>query len=224
MVEEQIQHSPKWLEYSGLPEFLNSEIRGGAWSVFKKLVERDCEQNSRPDNFEISVTELSRAVGLPPKTVRRIITGLRKKEMLVFFLPESDDEGGLFRINVPLPTPISAKEIKKKHSSIFPPRRDFFRYSDKRVIETDGSDPKLQELIDIYLNSIGLKINVFVIDELLLLKERFDFDAIKEAFAQAREGKTRNLRWVARKLLGEERKANERKKDKKTKKGKRRKS
>lgn len=214
MVEEKSGHFPLWLEYSGLPAFLNKKVQKDAWSVFKKLVELDCQANSEPDTFEVSVEELSNFVGLAPATVERILVKLRRKKIIVCFLPESKAEPGLFKINVPLLTPLSAKKVKQKFPGVFPPRKDFFRYADKRVVETNGDDPQLQELVDIYLNTIGLKINLFVVDELRLIKERFDFKRIKEVFSQARERRIKSLRWIVKKLLTEERKKDERKKEK----------
>ncbi len=214
MAEEKAVHFPLWLEYSGLPAVLNKEVHKAGWSVFKKLVELDCQHNFTPDVFEASVAEISRAVGLEPEVVERILVKLRRKKYIVCYLPESHTEAGLFKINSPLPTPLSPKKVKLKYPDIFPPGRDFFRYADKHVIETEGDDPRLQELIDIYLNTIGLKINVFVIEELRLLKERFDFNKIKTIFAQARERRIKSLRWIIRRLLAESEKANVSKKEK----------
>ncbi|MCD6386062.1 hypothetical protein J7M23_09845 [Candidatus Sumerlaeota bacterium] len=217
MVEELLCRFPMWLEYSGLPAMLTKEVRTGAWSVFKKLVEIDCLHNAEPDTFEVSVAELSELVGLKPATVKNILIKLRRKKLIVCFLPEEYEEEGLFKINVPLPTPLSAKRVKRKYARLFPPGRDFFRYADKHITETDGDDPELQELIDIYLNTIGLKINIFIIDELRLIKERFDIRVVKEVFAQARERKIKTLRWIVRKLMLEEKKRDECKKKRKEK-------
>lgn len=223
MVEELLCQFPMWLEYSGLPSMLTKEVRTGAWSVFKKLVEIDCMNNSvEPDTFEVSVEELSELVGLKPATVRNILIKLRRKKLIVCYLPEEDGEKGLFKINVPLSTPISARKVKRKYAHLFPPGKDFFRYADKHITESDGDDPELQELIDIYLNTIGLKINVFVVDELRLIKERFDFGVIKEIFAQARERGIKSLRWIVRRLMLEEKKRDERKKERKEKRTRRR--
>ncbi len=204
MAEELRYTFPVWIEYSGLPEQLNNDIRGGAWMVFKKLVELECTNNASPDTFEASVVDIAHWVGMEPRTVKSIIVRLRRKKLLVCFLPDSNKEPALFRINIPLPVPLTPRKIKKKFSSKFPPGKDFFRYVDKRVTETDGDDPELQELIDIYLNTIGLKINVFVIDELRLLKERFDLERLRDVFAMARDKRIKSVRWVARKLFKEE--------------------
>ncbi len=215
MAEELTFHSPMWVEYSGLPEELNKQIRNGAWSVFKKLMELDCQSNNDPDTFEVSVEDLGRMVGMDTATVRRILVRLRQKKYIVCFIPENVEEVGLFKINVPLSTPLSPRQVKRKFSHCFPPGKDFFRYADKHIIETEGDDPRLQELIDIYLNTIGLKINVFVIDELCLIKERFDWESVKEAFAQARERKIKKIRWVVNTLLREDTRGDDRKKKKK---------
>lgn len=216
MVAEELHvHSPMWLEYSGLPEMLNKGIRLGAWAVFKKLVEIDCLHNHHPDTFETSVADLAMMIGMDTKTIRSIITRLRRKKLLVCFMPESDDERGLFRINVPLPTPRPAREVKHLFTATFPTGKDFFRYADQHVTETSGNDPELQELVDIYLNTVGIRINIFILDELRLLKERFDMNRLREVFAQARERGIKNLRWIGQNLLRNEQQHNERKTKKK---------
>ena len=204
-----------WLEYSGLPEMLNKEIRMGAWSVFKKIVEIDCLHNHHPDTFEISLADLSMMVGMDARAIRSVITRLRRKKLLVCFVPDSAEEQGLFRINVPLPTPRSAREVKRLFAAMFPPGKDFFRYADQHVTETTGDDPELQELVDIYLNTVGIRINIFILDELRLLKERFDMSRLRDVFSQARERGIKNLRWIGRKLLRNEQQHDERKTKKK---------
>lgn len=196
---------PIWLEYSGLPHYLNKEIRGGAWSVFKKLVEIDCDHNPTPDTFEISISQLSVFTGLDEKAIVRIVKGLRRKKLIAYFLPDHPDELALFQINVPLQTPAPPVKIKQQYAELFRPGNDFFRYVDEETGQED-KDPVLRQVIDLYFNCIGLKMNSFVLDELRLMRNRFPLDKIKRAFERARQNELTSLNWVVRQLFRESKK------------------
>jgi len=191
---------PLWIEFSGLPEFVNTKIRKEAWSVFKKIVELDCEANLEPGVLDISLQDLGSRTGLSPQIVEKCLNGLRKKKLLACFIPDNPLEKCLIRIVIPLKTPIPAQDLKKQRSDLFPPGSDFFRYFDERIAQPED-DEALREIIDLYFNTIGLKMNFFILDELRLLRQRFPLSDVKRVFESAKRLEIKNLRWVMRQLV-----------------------
>lgn len=195
---------PLWLELSGIPRLLNTKIRSGAWSIFKTIVEVDSTHNRSPDVVEMSVAELSERTGIEEKTVTRILKKLKKERLVTCFLPDSPEEKALIRISTPLQTPVSPEEIRRSHPGLFPPGNDFFRYVDETVPEeAEAQDQTLQEIVDLYFNTIGLKMNTFILDELKLIRYRFPLDKIKRSFHRARRNEIASLTWVIKDLLRE---------------------
>jgi hypothetical protein len=195
---------PAWLEFSGLPKLLNAKVRIGAWSVFAKLVELDCERNRRPGLVELTVSELAERVGLKPEVVMRILKGLSKCKVAQSFIPEHPDEEMLFCVAAPLKAPHSRAGIEQRLNQAGVPGPWSFRYLDKESTE-GASESALQEVVDAYFNAIGLKMNTFILDELRLLSSRFTLKRVKRAFALAHQRGIRQLGWVARELYRWER-------------------
>jgi hypothetical protein len=200
-MSEQRVWSPAWLELSGLPEWLNARVRQGAWPVFKKLVEADCEVNYRPAPFEMPVSELARRTGQKVEVVGRILAGLRRKRLISCFIPEHPDENLLCRITTPLPLP-EPRDVVLAHL----PRamqRDELRYLDQ-VALSDEAEALLREVVDGYLNNVSQKMNPMILDELRLVAVRFPRDRIRKMFARARHAGVDSLTWVTRELIREE--------------------
>ncbi|MBN1900546.1 hypothetical protein JW926_04385 [Candidatus Sumerlaeota bacterium] len=191
---------PLWLELSGLPDWLNSKVRKDAWSVFKKVAELDCAANIDPGVVEISMSDLARRTGIAPDSVEKCLSRMRKKKILACFIPDNPDESALIRVVIPLASPIAPQEIKKKYEKLFPPGKDFFRYVDEKVPEP-ADDEVLQEIVDLYFNSLGLKMNLFILDELRLLRQRFELPDVKRAFELAKRLEIKSLKWVMRQLI-----------------------
>ncbi len=208
--------SPLWVEFSGLPEFVNAKIRKGTWSIFKKVMELDCAANVEPGVVEISLDELADRTGLAAKIVERCLIGLRRKNLLACFVPDNTAEKALLRIIIPLNTPIAPEDVKKQHPNLFPPGDDFFRYADEHL-PTPEDDATLQEIIDLYFNSLGLKMNLFILDELRLIRQRFKLSDIKKVFRAAKYHEIKSLRWVMHRLFSGRKKDAKRKKRRKTK-------
>jgi len=203
-MREELLQFPLWLELSGMPRLLNTKIRSGAWSVFKTIVEIDCTQNPSPDIVELSVAELSERTGIDEKAVTRLLKRLKKEKVLSCFLPDSPEEKALIKIKMPLDTPVSPEEIRRLHHRLFPPGRDFFRYVDESVPEdAEAQDQVLQQIVDLYFNTIGLKMNTFILDEIKLIRYRFPLDKIKRSFHRARRNEISSLHWVIKDLLRE---------------------
>lgn len=207
---------PLWLEFSGLPEFLCKRVRKEAWAVFKKIVELDCAVNLEPGVVEISLDELALRTGFTADVIGRCVAALRKKKFLACFIPDNTEEKALIRITTPFKTPIPSQELKNKRSDIFPPGLDFFRYVDQPPPSVEN-DPILSEVVDLYFNAIGLKMNFFILDELCLMRQRFELSEVKKAFEAAKRHEIKSLRWVMRQLVAGMKKDGKRKKGRKKK-------
>jgi hypothetical protein len=102
-------------------------VRIGAWTVFRKIVELDCERSRRPDTVEIPLDRLAERCGLKTSTCRRILEGLRRERTLIMFLPEVEEEEALFQIRVPLQTPVPFDQVARDHREL-------------RLLEPAGND------------------------------------------------------------------------------------
>lgn len=206
--------APMWLEYSGLPELLAQKIKGGAgWALFKKIVELDCERNSAPGTVEISLQELQRRCGVLPNTVRRVMATFRKLKLVASFIPDNDEEAALFRIVTPLQTPRRADQIKAEDTHLFEHGTEYMRYFDDCTTgqqeDLPTSDPDLKEVVDLYFDTIGLKMNVFILDELRMLPQRFPMQEVRSVFRRARKNEIRSLHWIMQELVRRRKKSGE---------------
>jgi hypothetical protein len=205
--------SPLWLEYSGLPQLLADKIRGGAgWPVFKKIVELDCATNADPGTVEVTLTEIADRTGIPAPTVRKTLLSLRKLKLIAVFLPDHDEEAALIKLRTPLRTPIPVAQIKDSHARLFADTPQHFRYFDEYQASPDDSapaDPLLQEIVDLYFNAVGLKMNAFVLDELRLVRQRFPAEMVRRTFRRAQQNEIRSLHWVVQELVKQKKKTDE---------------
>lgn len=204
--------SPLWLEHSGLPAHIAAKVRGGAgWPVFKKIVELDCAANARPDAVELSLNDLGALIGLDGPAVRRAVQSLRKLRLLACFLPDTDDEAALLKVRVPLETPVTPDQLRAAKPGLFGGGPWRFRYSaedeglaaagdNPDAADAESADPVLREIVDLYFDSIGLRMNVFVLDELRLVRGRFPIDEVRRVFRRAKQNEVRSLPWVVREL------------------------
>jgi DNA replication protein DnaD len=199
-MQEKRAEFPLWLEYSGLPNYVSSKVRKDAWCVFKKIVELDCAVNIEPGVVEISIDDLSLRTGIQPEMLVKCLEKLKKKKLVACFVPDNTEEKALFRVVFPMETPLSPEEIKEKWPDIFPPGKDFFRYLDQNQIGAED-DEILHEVVDAYFNTLGLKMNLFILDELRLMRQRFELSDIKKAFKSANKNNAKSLRWVIRQLM-----------------------
>ena len=200
-MSEQRVWSPAWLDLSGLPEWLNGRVRQGAWTVFKKLVELDCEVNYHPGPFEITVSDLARRTGVKVEVVDRILKALHKKRVVSCFIPEHPDEELLCQISTPLPLPESRDKVLERLPRAM--QRDALRYLDRARV-SEESEERLREVVDGYLNNVSQKMNAMILDELQLLAARFRHDQLRRVFARARHVGIDSLAWVTRQLVREE--------------------
>lgn len=203
---EQRAWSPLWLEFSGLPALLAEKTRGPVgWLMFKKIIELDCERNSAPGTVEISLEELELRSGAAASKLRKAAPALRKLKLLAFFLPDNDEEAALFRVVTPLETPVSPEQIRAAEPHLFEEAELYFRYfddcaaADQDELPVDDND--LKKVVDLYFDVVGLKMNVFILDELRMLPQKFTMDEIRAGFSRARKNEIRSLRWVIQDLV-----------------------
>lgn len=199
-MDEPLAIFPLWLEHSGLPARLNAEARAGAWSVFKKIVELDCQQNAIPDIVEVSPAALAEWTGLPAERVQRILVKLRQKRVIACFLGDDPQEPALLQIHVPLRTPRAPAEVLRESGKPFfhPAMRLRYAY---RTEEPPSDEERLQQVVDLYFNNISMRINSFILDELRLLARRFPLESIRRVFGRAGMNDKPELGWAVRELL-----------------------
>ena len=192
------------MELSGLPLLVREKTKNAAgWAVFRKIVELDCEQHpSAPGTVEVTVAELAARAGVLPEEARKVFLPLRKMKVLKCFVPDDDEDTALFEIYCPLPVPLSRREmedlITRKTSRSGPP---VLRYWDELTNDrNDMVDPLLQEVVDLYLNTCGTRINMFVVDELRLMRQKYPMEAVRKAFNRARQNEIHSLAWIAGQL------------------------
>lgn len=206
--------SPLWLEFSGMPQFLAEKGRNpGTWSIFKKIVELDCALNPVPGIVQISLVDLAERCGLTPVLARKLAKVLQKLGILACFLPETDEEEAFFKIKTPLSTPRSPDEVRALHAELFASEGHYFRYahSEDEEEKDDSDDVLLKEVVDLYLNTIGMKMNTFVLDELRLIRQRFPIEMIRQTFRRAAKNEIHSLAWIMRELIRQKRKLDEKK-------------
>ncbi|MBX7246126.1 MAG: hypothetical protein K1X53_11560 [Candidatus Sumerlaeaceae bacterium] len=198
--------SPLWLEYSGLPAYLGQKIKGGAgWPVLKKITELDCAANGFPDTVEIGISELAERSGVAAGAARKALLSLRKLKLVACFLPETDEEVALLKVRVPLPVPLSRDEMLARWPGRLDDLPAHWRYLDpvggESSDDLDGRDRVLQEVVDLYFNAVGLKMNAFVLDELRLLRQQFPIEQVRKVFRRAQVNEIRSLHWILRELV-----------------------
>ncbi len=206
--------SPMWIEYSGLPELLGEKVKGGAgWPLFKKIVELDCERNSAPGTVEIPLEVLHKRCGVAPAAARKAAATLRKMKLVACFIPDNDEEAALFRVVTPLLTPRPAEQIRLEDSHLFEHGTEYMRYFDDctkgQGEELPTNDPDLKEVVDLYFDTIGLKMNVFILDELRMLPQKFSMQEVRSVFRRARKNEIRSLHWIMQELVRRRKKSGE---------------
>lgn len=203
--------SPRWLDYSGLPQKLNQEISSIAWSIFKRLMELDALANSEPDVFSEPLDRLSQTLGLQTDEIRVTLLSLKERGYIECYLPETDLEPAFFKIVVPLATPVSPLNIPLEEgglqSSAEPVRLRYYA-----IPQLDGNENKFKQILHFYFDLCGLKLNSLILDDLKELERQFDLDKIKSAFEKAKKNKARSLRPVFAVLYGKEMKEIKKKK------------
>ncbi|MFH0793651.1 MAG: hypothetical protein V2A74_06415 [bacterium] len=204
MSREPYARFPLWLEFSGLPEFLNRKAGKLGWAVFKKIVELDCDRNAEPGTVEIALNDLAPRLGVKSEEIRRTVEKIRKAKALRLFLPENDEEEALFEVRQPLPCPILPEEVQRQRPHPGLGESAPLRYCKPASAALETEKPKVvEEIVDRYFSTIGLKMNSFILDELRVIAGRFSPERLRRAFDRAEKLEIRSLRWVVRELYKE---------------------
>lgn len=193
---------PLWIELSGLPAALNEKQKGGAaWWLFRKIIELDIERNrARPGLVEITPAELCERAAIDPTKLDKCVKVLRKMGLLRAFLPDDEGEAALFQILTPLPTPKSCNEVRAAYPDYFldgewPPRYSFAVAEVTPESATDREN-KTKRVVDLYLNTLSMKLNSLVVDQLQLIADRYEMELIEKVFARAKKREARSLGWI----------------------------
>lgn len=202
---------PRWLELSGLPVYLAEQAKGpAAWLLFRKLVELDCERNARAGgSVDASLASLHAVTGLSPDQVRKTVKKLRKAGLVRCFLPDNDEEDGLFQIIAPVPTPVPWQDVRATHPDLGELDASAFRYATAPENAPPGGDEApddvMRAVVDLYLDNISMKLNAITAEELGLIARRYDLGLVRKVFARAKAKEVRTLGWVLREIRVEDR-------------------
>lgn len=202
---------PLWIERSGLPLHLNESCKSPhAWALFRKIVELDIAAHpDAPGTVEIGVAALGDLVGLDAARTRQVLAKLRKGGVLRSFLPDNDEEEALFQPLAPLPTPVGWEEVRRRDADLASAPDEAFRYALAPAEQPVGDaqavdhDPKLREVVNLYLDSVSMKLNAFVLDELRLISARFDMALVRKVFLRAKAKEIQTLGWILKEIRRE---------------------
>lgn len=195
-------HFPLWLELSGLPAHLNETGKVAyAWVVFHKIVQLDIARNvARPGIVEIAPARLAEACGLDAAKVEKTVKAMRKAAVLRAFLPENEEEDGLFQIITPVPTPIDCDQVRARHPDYFHdtpwPPRYAVAVAEEEEPGREEDREKIKKVTDLYFNVFSMKMNSLVLDQLQLISDRYDMTLIRRVFERARAEEARSLSFV----------------------------
>ena len=205
ILDEPVAESPLWLEIAGYPEYLTEKIRQGAWPVFKKLIETDSATNERPGVFTISLKAIAKGSGVEIKVASRVIEALRKEKILRCYLPEHEEEDAMFQFLTPFEPPMEAEKIRQKMRERPGHKPERLRYLDEFAAHGPIAENQVQQVVDAYLDTFGMRLNSFVLDELSLLAGRFSLEAIRAAFGMIAQTQKPSLKEVMRYLAEQKR-------------------
>jgi hypothetical protein len=197
---------PAWITASGLPAHLAAEAKSPlAWLLWRTIVEREIGSNRRPGPVECTLADLEQATGIPAAKIPPLVGKLRKAGVLRAFLPEGEEDAALFQIVAPLPTPTPWETVRASNPALAELPDSAFRYATESAPAPDEDAPggeapesKLKAVVDLYLDTVSMKMNSFVLDELRLIAARFDLALIRKVFARARSKEVQSLSWIVR--------------------------
>ncbi|MBE7557784.1 hypothetical protein HS125_02045 [bacterium] len=187
--------SPRWLDYSGLPEQLEREIGPGAWELFRRLTESETARNLFPDWFVVETSQLGEITGLSPETVGARLGALAAEGWIR--LGSESESGSLeVRIASPLPVPRTAEEIRGRMKALgFSVKGISFRYLEDEARKSDW-----QRVLDMYHNVFGTRMNSRIAEDLRHLAEHFEPGLLTEAFTAAKAEEKKSLAWILARL------------------------
>lgn len=192
--------SPRWLEESGLPGWLNQNIDPAAWSVFKKLTEVEVEQNLLPDWFLVSAEDLADWTGLEEQRVMDIIQALVDHNYLNKRRVTARSGSLRLRFARNIEVPRCREEIiRRLEAHGWVTNRRYWRYEEPlRLRETE------QKVFNLYEQLFGAKMNDRIAAELQEMARSVEYAYIEEVFQEAKKAGIGSLKWIAARLYREE--------------------
>lgn len=193
-----LYHSyPRWVEESGLPEQFNQVLGYGGWSLYKKFLELELEQNLLPDWFRVETGDLVRWTGIPNEELARMTQFFLDNEYLLTRGCVLPDEGlNWFKFPFPIPSALSEEEIRSRMKEKgYSPGEFLLRHLTPR----DSANP-VQQVVDIYQRCFGTRMNSRILSDLQEIAERFPLPMIRETFEAAEKAGTHSLNWILTRL------------------------
>lgn len=200
---------PTWISHSGLPQELAKASGGSAaWLLFKTIIELGCK-TAEPENVDIAVPDLASITGLDDHLILDTMMIYRKRHLAKLYIPEEPGENALIQIAPVLPTPMTHAQVRALQ--IADPAIDHHRFCDcPENVPLNPRDPKLQEVIDLYLGHCACTMNSFTMDRINHLVQRADIGAIRSAFRTAAKYNNRSFDFIVRRTLNIQEKLNNR--------------
>ncbi len=181
---------PRWLEESGLPEFLVSQLGMESWLIFRKLVELDCDFNLTPQWFPFQVNDLTRWTGLAVSPIERTLTDLEKGEWIE--RANTDQDVQTCRICTPLEVPLNEAAIrenlsgKEVHGGAF-----ILRY-----YQNQEGLSNVERIVYLYQMLFGARFSPRIAEDLEEIANSYNMGVIYDIFNEAHLKKAKSLAWI----------------------------
>lgn len=176
---------PRWIELSGLPQWLNREVDPLAWLVFRKLVELECDANLTPDWFSVSMTQLSELSGISVDGLLNILTKLEHGGWID--QANTEQEVRQLKIASPLWIPKTEDEIRTEIGG----GNFIFRYMDDL-----GALTQVEKVIFLYQMLFGARFTPRIVEDLEEIANTYPMGVIYDTFKEAYHKKVKSLSWV----------------------------
>ncbi len=115
-IHYRFDHSPRWLERSGLPQILG----GSTWLLFKKLLEIDSRYGIEDmgRSFHISHEDLGKHIGRRRKFIREHSETLQNLGYIRYKAGSYKGDESLYQIVYPIKTPKKITEVLWEHGGL----------------------------------------------------------------------------------------------------------
>lgn len=197
-MDERYLRFPRWIEESGLPELLVSELGAESWWVFRRLVEEDLTENLFPDWVDLSAERLAPRCGLSLEAFQSQFHALAERGLLRIRDLGTTTPIYQYRIAQPLPVPKQIEDlVENLRRAHLPDRPEMWRYWEESEGET-----KYDRILRLYEATCGLKISGRIVEDLVELAESHPIKHLEESFEAARKEGVTALGWIKKYLKG----------------------
>lgn len=199
---------PRWLESSGLPEVLNTQVPPYGYFVFKKLVEIDLFQNVTPDIISTSLCRLQELTGISDKIIQEHLAKMEDLHYLRIFWGSIPREELFLCVNIPVKTPQSPLEISVDKGGYKGRPEEHIPYFHKPAFDRDEDDldqdeyfqTKLEHVTNWFIQTIKPDLNPIILQKIRYLCQTFSYQDLQQAFRNAKKNKVRSLECLMREL------------------------